>query len=535
MPRKAILSLLTMTILPLGIIAWLSVSRLANSQTLLRQQNLVLWDQQLVISIQKIARVLKQIEQDLENQLASSEKSHTNRRMVSWRAPLIRQAFFMDAAGRLLYPDSTREMTEEEQRFIQRTRLLWHNQAILQPEQQQEHTSHMNQQRVRDNAFIRSNTPASHSLIALSRFQEKGWIPWYWEDGLHVLFWLKTPSGIWGAEVERAALISRMVAALPDDTRIQDGFTFCDAGGRIIYQWGPPPKPHHSPSLMRALPIPLESWTLQVYGTAENSLVQTSFVWQGSVLALLIATVIIAAIFFYRSSSQSLKEAEHRVQFVNQVSHELKTPLTNIRLYAELMDDEILEEEETARKQLSIIQSETQRLSRLIHNILTFSNLKKSRLTLHKGAYSLDTIIQTTIEAFLPSLKKLDFSIETNLNAPVPILIDPDASGQILANLISNVEKYAKDGKYLKITSNQSKSLTTVCIYDKGQGIAPEARKHIFKQYFRAKDSVTEGVTGTGIGLSISRELARLHGGDLQLETSENGACFCWSIPILRS
>lgn len=175
------------------------------------------------------------------------------------------------------------------------------------------------------------------------------------------------------------------------------------------------------------------------------------------------------AVYFYRESSRELREAATRVNFVNQVSHELRTPLTNICLYADLLE--------------------------------------------HDLQFIEPTMAQKAIE------------IRFHGNAPDAVQLDVDALEQILVNLLSNVEKYAASGGLVEISTRQNGDRTIVEIADHGPGIARDQREKIFQPFYRMSDRL-EGAAGAGIGLSIVRNLARLHGGDVYLLDRDTGATF---------
>jgi signal transduction histidine kinase len=105
-------------------------------------------------------------------------------------------------------------------------------------------------------------------------------------------------------------------------------------------------------------------------------------------------------------------------------------------------------------------------------------------------------------------------------------MLDPEALEQMLNNLVSNVEKYAGAGGAIHISSRQDRDVSTVEVRDFGPGIAPQDRSRIFEPFYRVSSRLTDGVSGTGIGLGIARELARLHGGDLVAQEVAKGACF---------
>src|SRR5205085_5941184 len=120
-------------------------------------------------------------------------------------------------------------------------------------------------------------------------------------------------------------------------------------------------------------------------------------------LVALALTVVGAGLFIYRESTRELRLAAQRVSFVNQVSHELKTPLTNVRLYAELLEDHLAADDAVGQERLRVVVSESQRLSRLITNILTFARGERGRLTVHPAPGCVDDIVRDVLAQFTPS------------------------------------------------------------------------------------------------------------------------------------
>jgi signal transduction histidine kinase len=248
-------------------------------------------------------------------------------------------------------------------------------------------------------------------------------------------------------------------------------------------------------------------------------------------LALVIAGL---AIYFFRENAREMREASQRVSFVNQVSHELKTPLTNIRMYAEMIDEELGEEDETLRRRLQIIVAESQRLSRLIGNVLTFSRKQRSTLTLHPEPGNIDSVLRDLTQNFEPSLRAKGIETTCFGNAGHTAVFDRDVLEQIVGNLLSNVEKYARSARGVEVRSTQEDETVTITVADDGPGIPQRDRARVFDPFYRVSNRLTDGVAGTGIGLSIARDLARLHGGDLLLQPSARGACFRLAIRALQ-
>jgi signal transduction histidine kinase len=214
------------------------------------------------------------------------------------------------------------------------------------------------------------------------------------------------------------------------------------------------------------------------------------------------------------------------VSFVNQVSHELKTPLTNIRMYAELLEGNLPDSDDKTSHYLGVIVSESQRLSRLIGNVLTFARQQRQKLNLHKTEGCVDDVVRAVLDHFRPSLESKGVKIIFTADAGGTVEFDRDALEQILGNLFSNVEKYAASGAKMEVTSRQEGDRTWIDVADAGPGIPKGQAEKVFEPFHRISNKVSDGVTGTGIGLSIARDLARRHGGDVKLLPSGRGACF---------
>jgi signal transduction histidine kinase len=195
-------------------------------------------------------------------------------------------------------------------------------------------------------------------------------------------------------------------------------------------------------------------------------------------------------------------------------------------MYAELLQENMSDAQEKARGHLDVIVSESRRLSRMIGNVLTFSRQQKQGLSLRYTRGIPDDVIRAVIENFRPAFESHGILAEFAAGAGEEVGFDRDALEQILGNLFSNVEKYAADGKSVKVVSEVRDGRIVVTVSDRGTGIAEAQREKIFAPFYRVSNKLTDGITGTGIGLTIARELARMHGGDLRLLESDTGATF---------
>ncbi|MES2474356.1 MAG: HAMP domain-containing sensor histidine kinase [Verrucomicrobiota bacterium] len=238
-----------------------------------------------------------------------------------------------------------------------------------------------------------------------------------------------------------------------------------------------------------------------------------------------------SGVALYFQQKRALKLAAERVSFVNRVSHELGTPLTNLSLNLDLATEFLSTRPHEARRRLGLVAEEIERLSRLVANVLTFSRRERDSLELKSARCIPGEIIHRTLECFRPALERRLIEIETHLDADAPVLLDADALSQITGNLISNVEKYAATGRWLRLDCQLDNAFLILEISDRGPGIPTAARERIFTPFERVLETTNEGASGTGLGLAIGRDLAGRMGGTLELLDSAIGATFRLRIP----
>ena len=226
--------------------------------------------------------------------------------------------------------------------------------------------------------------------------------------------------------------------------------------------------------------------------------------------------------------------AEQRVSFVNRVSHELRSPLTNILLNVDLASELAEDDPEECVRRLDLVRTEGHRLSRLITNVLTFARVEEGKYAPQVAPCVPADIINGAIDSFVASFASRGVTIvREQENVEGVYGCDGDALAQIVGNLLSNVEKYAPNGT-VRISSRMEDGQLIVRVCDDGPGIPPEAAERIFQPFERVHSDVKEGVAGTGLGLAIARDLARRLGGDLLLVPAqqEAGACFELRLPV---
>tara|TARA_R110001592_G_scaffold3525_24_gene20076 strand:+ start:3913 stop:4812 length:900 start_codon:yes stop_codon:yes gene_type:complete len=226
--------------------------------------------------------------------------------------------------------------------------------------------------------------------------------------------------------------------------------------------------------------------------------------------------------YFLIAHLRLVGSTKQKVSFINQVSHELKTPLTNLRLYIDLLKNE-LADDSNALKKIGILEQESTRLDRLVRNILLFSY--GQRLTLNRQDEDIDALITRVAQSFRPLFDQQAIEIQLDCQAG-HASVDRGVLEQVLVNLIGNVEKYASDGDFINITARKKEGQVSITVQDDGPGIPDHMKAHVFQPFVRGDDRLTEGVSGIGIGLTLCVNLMEAHNGVLRLKESDHGTCF---------
>jgi signal transduction histidine kinase len=518
-----------MVVVPLASLAWTGIRLVNREERLLRQS----FEELAMAQLSDLAHSVRALLDERERRFtgvpdllaAGGSASERLRDFVRYE-PFFRAALVLDRDGRVLYPPPADERTAQELSFLQRARpLLADRSALLANASADAEREH--------GAGATSRLPSKRgipSAITPAAAPARGWQVWYDGTDLNLLLWQRTLDGrIVGIEVDRARLLADAIGALPDTAAAGRSFALIDARGEVLHRWGDyQPPADEAPVVRLALARPLAAWQLVAYAPARLWSRAGLGLWVvlSATLGVFALALVGVAVFLHREHTRGLRLAEQRVSFVNRVSHELKTPLTNIRLYAELLEDRLDDADEEARRYIQIVVAEGQRLGRLIDNVLTFGRHQRGALRLRAARGSVDAVLGRAVERLGPALAARGVRIDVQANAAAQVLVDSDALTQILENLLSNVEKYASAGGVVTLTTLQDAGRTTLTVADRGPGIPTEARQRIFEPFERLGDQVTEAAQGTGIGLAVVRELARLHGGDAVVRDTATGASF---------
>jgi signal transduction histidine kinase len=211
--------------------------------------------------------------------------------------------------------------------------------------------------------------------------------------------------------------------------------------------------------------------------------------------------------------------AQTRMQFVNGVSHELRTPLAVVRMYAELLRMGVVPEDRQS-EHLSTIVRESERLTRLIDNVLAFSRLERGEWPHRPESVAPSELAASLQRSLGPLLDQDGFELTTRVEEALPqIRVDRDSMLQAITNLISNAAKFSGESRRIDLSFDREKDAVAIRVRDRGRGIDSEARDRVFEKFYRAPDVEAAGIPGAGIGLALVAEIARRHGGRVELET----------------
>ena len=246
-------------------------------------------------------------------------------------------------------------------------------------------------------------------------------------------------------------------------------------------------------------------------------------------IGLLMLTVIaIGLISIYHVTQSRMKLAAKRQDFVSAITHELKTPLTAIKMYAELLQNSWVVNEEKKQKYYGQIASEADRLSRLIQNVLNLSKLDGNRWNVQLRMEKPKRVLDDFVSTYSKNVEKQGFELTVSSDTDadnISLMIDRDAIMQILMNLVDNSLKFSKNADYKMINVELRIKETDMylAVRDYGPGIPPSEMKKVFQEFYRVENEMTRQTSGTGIGLSMVKKLCTLCNMSIELENANPG------------
>ena len=221
-----------------------------------------------------------------------------------------------------------------------------------------------------------------------------------------------------------------------------------------------------------------------------------------------------------------------RRDFVTNVSHEFKTPLTSIKGFVETLLEGALEDKEHSRQFLKIIQDHAEQLNNLVGDLLSLSHIESREIKLEKEALNLKGLVDKVLLSFKSQLNKKSIGAQNLLSADLIINADKDKLGQVFTNLIDNAIKFNKDNGSIKIYSEDLNDKISIIVEDSGVGIPEKHIPRIFERFYMVDKARSKELGGTGLGLSIVKHVIELHKGGVGVESAEGfGSKFFFILP----
>jgi signal transduction histidine kinase len=235
----------------------------------------------------------------------------------------------------------------------------------------------------------------------------------------------------------------------------------------------------------------------------------------------------------YSNVRRELHLSRLKSDFVANVSHELKTPLALVRLFAETLELGRVPNEDKARQYYRVINKESQRLTQLINNILDFSRIEAGRKEYRFVTTNVAKVVADVVDSYRFHIEQQGFDLQVRVAEDLPeVEADPEALGQAVLNLLNNAIKYSRDSKSIVVDVRRDESRVLISVADQGIGIPKGEHKKIFEKFYRGEDSLVHETKGSGLGLPLVRHILEAHGGSVEVDSAPGrGSTFTLVVP----
>ncbi|MBN2418164.1 MAG: HAMP domain-containing histidine kinase [Deltaproteobacteria bacterium] len=496
------------------------------------------------------------VEDELTQALLGIPQDNLKDTLLDWeeKNPLVRNVFIWDEDAGLTYPETGIAATEEERNFISRFdglfsgRVTWPSKKPendLQPKATGkliQDIRSLNSGRSELLKLAQKSNITSDESAALTDTQSPGggWIPWYSDNKLYILGYVNKNNGepVYGIELELMTLLSRLINNFPQTQSENSSYALVDDTGRMLHHSGDIDiEDNAAPLLKVPLDPHLPHWTIAAYMPERSGILKDGnnfMLLAGLLLIIFLVAIVSGGFLLMRNARQNMIDAHQKTSFVSNVSHELKTPLTSIRMFAELLLEERVKDQEKKNKYLGIIVSESRRLTRLVNNVLDFSRLEQGKKKYNFEELDAGIFLKDLMEFHQPRIKDAGmYSILSIPDREILIKTDRDALEQVILNLVDNAIKYANEGKEISISLINDIDNLEIKVEDRGPGVPESHRKKIFEKFHRVDESLTTRIQGSGLGLSIAKRMLEDIGGNLSYTPGQaGGSCFTVKVPV---
>ena len=249
------------------------------------------------------------------------------------------------------------------------------------------------------------------------------------------------------------------------------------------------------------------------------------------VVGMLAGMIAFGVVYVHRSTERELEMSRMRSDFVSNVFHELRTPLQSIQMHAERLAVKRYCGEEQLDRYIQTISKESNRLARMVTNVLDFSRLESGRTVYRFAEADVSGMVRRTVDEFQAVAEEAGFLVDVSYGPPAGARVDAEKIDHAIANLIGNAMKYSTGRKELSRSVGTVDSGMVITVSDRGIGIPPEDQEQIFEKFSRGSNVTDE--TGAGLGLALVQETVRAHGGDvLVTDRKGGGTTFTLRIPL---
>ncbi len=282
---------------------------------------------------------------------------------------------------------------------------------------------------------------------------------------------------------------------------------------------------------------PFTNWKARVglKGTNIDALARNSFLHSAGATVLVLIFLLFGMALTIRATDREARLAQAKSNFVSNVSHELKTPLSLLSLFSEILELGRVNSEEKKTEYYRIIRHESLRLNKMIDNILDFSKIEAGRKAYVFAAGDTAEVIEKVLSSYRYQIINSGFDVQTNIQPDLPpVLIDRDAMEQAISNLLDNAIKYSRDVKQLSVTMERRGSNVSIEVADNGIGIPRAEQAKVFEKFYRVGNGLVHDVKGSGLGLSLVKHIVEAHNGAVSVESEVGkGSRFTILLPLI--
>jgi len=344
--------------------------------------------------------------------------------------------------------------------------------------------------------------------------------------------------GIAGIKINNTFLEDSLLPGIIVSSGLKEDadFTLSDIGGRIIA--GDTTQYNKSTNITSYFDGNFPPWRIEVTGEITRPLLfkvfyKSFYFWTILTMMFILAFGIVIT---GRTIAHEKEVLKLKSDFVSSVSHEFKTPITSIKALTERLLEGSMKNPKRVREYYSVISREAENLSHLVGNFLDFSKMEEGKKQYNIEETDFKKWLEQTVTDFFSKITRRKFNIHTNIKDPsVPVKIDKNAMKLAVNNLLDNAVKFSSENSEIKVTLEKKEEKILLKIKDDGIGIPKNEQLKIFEKFYRGKDVSHFSTTGTGLGLTIVKQIVEAHGGEIQVESEPGkGSMFTVTIPLFE-